>query len=82
MYLEDPIRTSSPHGWVQLQKEMKEVNDKMKYGSRYLYSSPEEIEKLTVIPEAWIKKMAEKARLAKLAAEKEALENSSRPTSK
>jgi hypothetical protein len=46
---------------------MKEVNDKMKYGSRYLYSSPEEIEKLTVIPEEWIAKMEEKARLAEIA---------------
>ena len=47
-YLEDPIRSASPHGWVNLKKEMKEVNPNMKYGSRYLYSSPEEIER--VIP--------------------------------
>ena len=43
---EDPIRSASPHGWVNLIKEMKEVNPKMKYGSRYLYKSPEEIEKV------------------------------------
>ena len=66
----------------------------MKYGSRYLYSTPEEIEKvkllltfinldqLTVIPEEWVKKMEEKARLAALKAKQEAEENGSRPSSK
>ncbi len=62
---------------------MKEVNENMKYGSRYLYSSPEEIEKLTVVPEAWIKEQEEKARLKQLAADKEAKEEAnSRPSSK
>jgi len=54
----------------------------MKYGSRYLYSSPEEIEKLTIIPEEWIKKMEEKARLAAIERAKEEEENASRPSSK
>jgi len=54
----------------------------MKFGSRLLYSTPEEVERLTVIPEEWIKKMEDKLKKAKELAEKEAEENASRPTSK
>lgn len=46
LYLEDPIRSESAEGWVKLMTEMKEVSAGMKYGSRCLYSSPEEIEKV------------------------------------
>ena len=34
-------------GWVDLIREMKEGQENMKYGSRILYSSPEEIEKVS-----------------------------------
>jgi len=44
--MEDPIKSDKIHGWVKLKKEILEVSSEMKFGSRYLYSSPEEIEKV------------------------------------
>ena len=67
---------------MNLIKAMKETSPNMKFGSRSLYSSPAEVEKLTVIPEDWLRKQAEKKKLALQAAKKEEDGESSRPGSK
>jgi hypothetical protein len=48
--MEDPIRSVSIKGWYLLNKAMTDENIEMKFGSRHLYSSAAEVEKLTVIP--------------------------------
>ena len=48
-YIEDPIRSTSLKGWFMLKKAMVDENIDMKFGSRHLYSSPEEVEKVPLI---------------------------------